>query len=400
MKKESNDKWLDTVVEKVNGTNLAPPEGSWNKILSGVAARRRRRRMSAWITAGAIAAAAAVTPVAILSIREGSTENLIPDTGIAAVARNEMPARLGEAEPAGMSAPQPIVKAKTAAKSSVRTDRMEMEPEREDLPVGNPEEKGTAALQQEPENISATPSVMTEEPEVSGLERYLASLADEDEISGRGRKVSFSLSGDLALSHTTTDIWNRELIRGTSVSHGGYYGLAMNAASSSIKPVPRKAVSAFQYRHHQPLSVKLAISYPIADRWALESGVQYTYLCSDITSKNASTGNLGSQHIHFLGIPVNLRYTFLDSGRSSLYATAGGAAEKCVKASANGSALKIKPWFWSGGAGGGYQLEIIKGMGLFAEAGCTWHFRNEAVSYTPFDDNPLQFSLQAGIRIF
>ena len=73
--------------------------------------------------------------------------------------------------------------------------------------------------------------------------------------------------------------------------------------------------------------------------------------------------------------------------------------EKCVSAKINGNPFNLKPLFWSANCGAGYQVGIARGLGLFLEAGGSYHFRNSAFSYTIYNDNPLQFSLQAGLRI-
>ena len=415
--KEINDKWLETVVEKVNRVESPVPEGAWESIRTGVATKKRRSRTVAWIATAAIAAAAAVTPVAILSLYNSSTENIITDAGSTVTASSEEPSSPTEIIPdktpetvtvspfrlaeAPAARPKTVAAPSTAEPASAVAELTE-KPVKKGINLTDRKTDKDESPTKDKDKENETKDIPEAGPATVDLEKYLASLPDEDEPARRHRAIGYSLSGNMALATSTADIWNRDLLGGTSVAEDGFYGLglAMNASPSPAGAIPRKAVSAFQYRHHQPISAKLAVSYPLSDRWSVESGVLYTFIYSDITSKNPETGTLGSQQIHFLGIPLALRYTFLDSGRSSLYAIAGGAAEKSIKASAHNDTFTLKPWFRSVNVGAGYQLNILRGLGLFVEAGGSWHFRNDAVSYTPYDNNPLQFSLQAGIRIY
>ena len=84
------------------------------------------------------------------------------------------------------------------------------------------------------------------------------------------------------------------------------------------------------FRHHQPLSVAFTVGKEFSHGLSLESGLNYTLLRSDVRAMYASEET--GQTLHFLGIPLRMKWQFLERGRFSLYIGAGGMAEKCVSA--------------------------------------------------------------------
>lgn len=92
----------------------------------------------------------------------------------------------------------------------------------------------------------------------------------------------------------------------------------------------------YDIKHDQPVSFSLTVSKDIAKNISLETGLVYTYLSSTITSKDAFEMK-EKQKFHYLGIPVNLNYTFFRHRRFSTYLTVGGMIEKDIKGSSSGN---------------------------------------------------------------
>ena len=378
--------WLDEVVRRVENVGGAVPEGAWEAISKGVSRKKRQKRAYLITAAALLGAAAAITPFVLL--RGGETGGNEPLVQTPYIAQNEVSA----ATETAISEP----KAEEDAVSSpvVQRGSKDSEPEMAatvieivDPEAIEPEKKEKPVKTAEPEKKISEPKKKTEE---NDFERLLA----------------VTVGGNLGLaSDRSDDIWSVGIVSATKApemefagSPGFFYGLPLSKKAASGETNSVRS-SAFSYRHHFPVSASIAISYPFSERIAAETGISYTILSSSILSPSASGTETSMQTLHFIGLPVNLRYTLYEIGRSSLYASAGGAMEKCVSAKINGKPFNIKPLFWSANCGAGYQVSIARGLGLFLEAGGSYHLRNEATSYTVYDENPLQFSLQAGLRI-
>ena len=173
--------------------------------------------------------------------------------------------------------------------------------------------------------------------EENDFERLLASLPEEDETPRR--RIIVTVGGNLGLaSDRSDDIWSIGVVSATKAPEmefnnatNFFYGLPLSKKAAFGETNSVRS-SAFRYRHNFPVSARIAISYPFSERIAAETGISYTLLSSSILSPSASGTETSMQTLHFIGLPVNLRYTLYEIGRSSLYASAGGAMEKCVSA--------------------------------------------------------------------
>ena len=155
-------------------------------------------------------------------------------------------------------------------------------------------------------------------------------------------------------------------------------------------------------QHHLPLAIGLSVSYPLGDRFALSSGLVYTRAASDFQRiMPASTINT-HQTLHFIGIPLQLHYTFLRLQSLSLYANAGGQADINVKAQQTTEGVPVEAnrdnlqWSLTGAVG--LQYPIIPHLALYGEAGARWYIDNNSNVETYFKQHPLSPNLQVGFR--
>ena len=155
-------------------------------------------------------------------------------------------------------------------------------------------------------------------------------------------------------------------------------------------------------RHHLPLAIGLSVSYPLGERLALSSGLVYTRATSDFQRiMPASTINT-HQTLHYIGIPLQLHYTFLHLQSLSLYANAGGQADINVKAQQTTEGVPVEvnrdnlQWSLTGAVG--LQCPIIPHLALYGEAGARWYIDNNSSVDTYFKQHPLSPNLQVGFR--
>lgn len=157
-----------------------------------------------------------------------------------------------------------------------------------------------------------------------------------------------------------------------------------------------------QTQHHLPLAIGLSVSYPLGDRLALSSGLVYTRAASDFQRiMPASTINT-HQTLHYIGIPLQLHYTFLRLQSLSLYANAGGQTDINVKAQQATEGVPVEAnrddlqWALTGAVG--LQYPIIPHLALYGEAGARWYIDNNSNVDTYFKQHPLSPNLQVGLR--
>ena len=141
--------------------------------------------------------------------------------------------------------------------------------------------------------------------------------------------------------------------------------------------------------HRQPVRFGFSLRYQINDRWSVESGLSYTRLSSEITTIEDKTTTVTEQRLNYIGLPLNVGYDLWQRRYLGLYVTAGGMIEKCLDAS---------PWQFSVNAGVGAEYKVTNNFGLYAEPGVGYFFSNGSSIPTIYQDRPLNFNLNVGLR--
>lgn len=163
--------------------------------------------------------------------------------------------------------------------------------------------------------------------------------------------------------------------------------------------------------HRFPVSAGIAVRKRLGDRLSVQSGVLYTYLKSS-GEMEAAFRYKYDQKLHYIGIPLAVSYTLLRTGGLDLYATGGGAVEKCVSARGDmqiyqrdgtlASRERYKPKAgglqWSVNAAGGLAYDFVPRFGLYAEPGVSYYFRNGRQPESYRTEHRLNFSLRVGLR--
>lgn len=164
-------------------------------------------------------------------------------------------------------------------------------------------------------------------------------------------------------------------------------------------------------KHRLPVRVGLSAAYDFNDRMAVEGGLCYTRLTSDVREGSESHYFTGEQKLQYIGIPVSFKYRVFSLRRLDLYASAGVLGEKCVSAEVDKNfvidnqskrneteRLHDKPFQFSVNASVGLQFNIVNRVGLFVEPGVSYHFDDGTSIRHIYRDHPLNFSLSTGLR--
>ena len=164
--------------------------------------------------------------------------------------------------------------------------------------------------------------------------------------------------------------------------------------------------------HHQPIRVGLSLRYAISPRWSLLTGINYSYLQSDFSSYNNRTSTDKKQKLHYIGIPVSLSYTLWQKKKFNLYLIAGAQAEKLVKGQTETTTTQHnqsttnntenvhenKPIF-STNTSLGVEYQLGKYIGLFAEPGVSYYFKNGSGIESSYTEKPFNFNFNLGVRV-
>lgn len=232
-------------------------------------------------------------------------------------------------------------------------------------------------------------------------------------------------AGDKRKSIISTDIFFSNL-PGSADSRSGYESLFASPVSLQRDQVHEMItvsspgeVTLFsdekdlntEVRHRQPVRAGVSFRYDLGRRWSIETGLTYTMLSSDIDAGSEFRRCLIERKLHYIGIPLNASYDFLQKKRWSMYATAGGMLEKCVSgrevaeyrtngitSSTDTHEISVRELQWSVNAAVGAEFNFTPLIGIFAEPGVSWFFDNGSQIETIYQDRPFNFNFRVGLR--
>ncbi len=165
-------------------------------------------------------------------------------------------------------------------------------------------------------------------------------------------------------------------------------------------------------RHRFPVRAGVTVSYNLSDRLAVESGLSYTNLTSDIREGSENHYYAGQQRLHYIGMPLNLKYRILSWRRLDVYASSGILVEKCVSAKIDKEYvichqgvgrgkedIRDKPLQLSVGCAAGVQYNLVNLLGVYVEPGMNYYFNDGSPLQTIYKEKPLNFNFNIGLRL-
>ncbi len=252
--------------------------------------------------------------------------------------------------------------------------------------------------------------------EAMSWEEYLRSEPQEKRRADR-RGLSIGLGAAGAGSSSSTDKFEPRAVMGSNPLEGeaGTVGWAddriLTSAGTIVFNQPEVNDS---YTHKMPVKLGLTARYAFTNLLGIESGLTYSLLQSDIQRGSESTTGAWSssdQTLHYLGVPLNLTFNFLNSRYVDVYASAGGMMEFGVKGSikttdhlhnsmtsTHQNAITPKGLLWSVNATAGVQVNVLPSLGIYVEPGMSHHFKNDRQPRSSYTDKPTNFALGFGLR--
>lgn len=420
--------WLNKIRESQADFSEPEPEGLWAGIESGLAAVSRRRTVRWWWAALPAAAVAAL--VLFLSVpghRDASDAPLMTSAVAELKSTTEpfdvVPQNVESSVPANL-----LAYSGTLLASDMEVGKLS-EATADD--AGNaseefPKRQESSSWNNSPNDSSSeTSSSETSSLENSSSENSsLETISSENWPSENDNPVSKTRRGGFSFGLLTSNVAGSRssvskyaALYGSTVTkqiHGfsetradfpdsqGYADVMQSNSSNEISST---------VKNWQPIQVGVSVAYSFTDRLSIESGLTYSCLVSDLSS-GTSSGNYDiRQTLHYIGLPLALRYDFLKIKGFSLYASAGGQMEKCVagktrtdyfvdgkKVSSENGRIMVEPLQWSVNAYVGAQYSFNRLVGLYIEPGAAYYFRNSSPVNSIYSERPFNFSFRAGLR--
>lgn len=430
--------WTDKLREKMDTYSVEPSDEVWAGIsskagLAGQGSATGKSAVPMWIWRSAAAAAAVMTGALIfvkVNDNEADKYTAYNEAEVPEIV-NDSPEVLPESASAQtlILSENPIektaeVKARPAEKaephkaayeSAPVTARVQETEEAEEIDIDKNDNSGIDEISDE--GIDKEPVIgIDNSDEAMSWEEYLRSEPQEKRRADR-RGLSIGLGAAGAGSSSSMDKFEPRAVMGSNPLEGeaGTVGWAddriLTSAGTIVYNQPEVDDS---YSHKMPVKLGLTARYAFTNLLGIETGLTYSLLQSDIKRGSESTTGAWSnseQTLHYLGVPLNLTFDFLNTRYVNIYAAAGGMMEFGVKGSikttdhlnnsmtsTHQNAIKPKGLLWSVNATAGVQVNVLPSLGIYVEPGMSHHFKNDRQPRSSYTDKPTNFALGFGLR--
>ena len=246
------------------------------------------------------------------------------------------------------------------------------------------------------------------EPESAGKRNRFAAL--------RPQSISAGASGFMTQSrmeNTYSPVSTFNTLNSKAPSGDGIGQVVPASDRPSGEPVPIQSYALkTDAKHYRPVTFSVLAKWQFTETLGIESGLSWTMLSSRFTTSSATSQIADQQTLQYIGIPLNMTFSFLDTRLFTIYAAMGGMVEKCVDGRVKHSEyvsdklllsyvdkVSVTPLQWSVSGGAGIQANFSDNLAFFAEPGLSYHFRNDSQVGTIYREHPLDFRFSFGFRV-
>lgn len=410
------DKWLKDIHDRMADYEINEPDGLWDDIQAGLSRpndTHRDRKAAVWLwikrTCATAAAAAAIIAMITVGLHNTGTDtdtiNADNTTLIAAVTDNHA----DDITPV-------VTPPRQQSAETVSTDNVTPKHSEVIEPQTVTETAATAATTEAPvtdnQTNTQTQSPATERnkqehtyPAAEGNTYY--AVTDRSKKGG-SRNVSV---GMFSAGGMSASLYGKS--SATPVASIGADGKTWNDNPMlGILLFNQGAEIETQIKHKLPVRFGLTFAYGLNSRLSIESGLTYTILMSDIKEGSKNNYYTGNQTLHYIGIPLNVRYKVLSWKKLDLYASAGVLTEKRVAGKIDKNyvlqnntektekeTIASHPFQFSANIGTGIQYSLTRKVGLYVEPGMSYYFDDNSPVETIYKEKPLNFNLNLGLRL-
>ena len=151
-----------------------------------------------------------------------------------------------------------------------------------------------------------------------------------------------------------------------------------------------------------PVSAGINVQKELFPWMSVRLGLNYSLLYNKSSNPYLNISYSTSQHLHYVGLPTSVLFSFVRQPRLHIYASAGGCVEKAISAyyissSGKNERVQVSGLQWSAGAGLGIEYTLSKRFGLYFEPGSAYYFDNEQ-PLSIRTVQPLQLKIELGLR--
>jgi hypothetical protein len=184
----------------------------------------------------------------------------------------------------------------------------------------------------------------------------------------------------------------------SQTAFGGYSGDVGSLPAGFIEASPTVGwLGDAQASHSFPLKVGLSIGIPVAERWRVTTGLDYSLYRSAFTYPDSGEKR---QFAHYLGIPIRMDWILASNKWLDVYLGGGFEAEYCVRETLAGTRIDRNNYCLSLLGAGGIQWKFAGRAGLFLEPELSWTMPSNRVGPETYrSKKPFMFSISTGIRL-
>ena len=246
------------------------------------------------------------------------------------------------------------------------------------------------------------------EPESAGKRNRFAALRPQSISAGAS---GFMTQSRMENTYSPVSTFNTLNSKAPSGDGTGQAVPASDRPSGEPVPIQSYALKT-DAKHYRPVTFSVLAKWQFTETLGLESGLSWTMLSSRFTTSSATSQIADQQTLQYIGIPLSMTFSFLDTKLFTIYATMGGMVEKCVDGRVKHSEyvsdkqllsyvdkVSVTPLQWSVSGGAGIQANFSDNLAFFAEPGLSYHFRNESQVGTIYREHPLDFRFSFGFRV-
>lgn len=428
---ELKDKWINDIRNRMEDYSEPLPAGLWEKIDSEISAPKVIPLWKRWQSVAA--AAVVVIAVSTLSVWYWGNDKSLKDTNLAGVTNIENDENIEQLsdliKDGVIKNPEVTVQvtADNAASEKLKPVSGKVQSENEIMTLSSFEQQtidNDEVKKEDKETPKTEENVRSKEKRINMMKAdretlkrnasYMA-MAGEKRKSGRNDLELGVMAGNIPYSSSNSFGGMSRLSsapKSLSSVNNSVVG-EISDASATYSQVLFNNMDKETYtdvKHHVPVTVGVSVKWNLNDKWALESGLNYTYLYSELRS-GANSYIEDKQKLHYVGIPLKVQRSIWNNSIFSLYASAGGMMEKCVsgtvetvyvdgntKKNQEREDLDVKPLQFSVLASLGVQANFNKHLSLYLEPGMIYYFDDNTDILTIRKDKPFNFNLQLGLR--
>lgn len=421
-----NEKWLKDIHDRMNDYELDAPEGLWESIRQKMPEDGKSVPVTPkvtpliplWVrrTAGVAAAVAIAFLVGNHFLQDASLDDVTALNSVSSTSQGEQ--NLPQERATGTNTLAHVADAvsklsASLTKSTLRQDRPLVHAAGETHDVTMAQTDATASSEEK----NRMPDSREEKKNDIPPRQYVGNSYHHPYVA----QTTDRMRRPQQASHMSVSAFATGFVGGMSTSHEPMRFAAsapIIADTGGDRPllgalvykVPGKDISSV--KHRQPVRVGVTFAYGVTEKVAVESGLTYTNLSSDRVDGTENSYFATSQSLHYVGIPLNVKYKAYDKKQLTVYATAGVLAEKRVSGKIDETfvvddqpvqttheTVKSKPLQMSVNAAVGVQLNVTDNIGVYAEPGVSYYYKDGSGIKTIYQEKPCNFNLNVGVRV-